>query len=198
MPSSRRAGSFEGASDAPTVAPSASSVVEQEKERDTQSIPETASIRNAAVVTQPIATGPFEADKAGELTKQVTAKSVSGDDVQQVRTREDGTEYPTGMKLGLITLALCLSVFLMALDNSIIATAIPKISDEFHSLADVGWYGSGMLSPRHSPHRPLLLTSMQPTSLPQLPSSSSSESFTHTWTSRTSTWLPSSSSSLAV
>ncbi|KAK3496013.1 major facilitator superfamily-domain-containing protein [Neurospora crassa] len=59
--------------------------------------------------------------------------------------REDGVEYPTGLKLGLITIALCLSVFLMALDNSIIATAIPKITDQFHSLPDVGWYGSAYL-----------------------------------------------------
>lgn len=29
------------------------------------------------------------------------------------------------------------------IDNSIIATAIPKITDQFHSLGDVGWYGSG-------------------------------------------------------
>ncbi|KAI8210000.1 Aspyridones efflux protein [Colletotrichum sp. SAR 10_76] len=49
------------------------------------------------------------------------------------------------MKLGLIVLALCLSVFVMALDNSIIATAIPRITDEFNSLNDVGWYGSAYL-----------------------------------------------------
>ncbi|KAK8016709.1 major facilitator superfamily transporter [Apiospora rasikravindrae] len=54
-------------------------------------------------------------------------------------------EYPSGIKLGLIILALCLSVFLIALDNAIIATAIPKISDEFNSLPDVGWYGSAYL-----------------------------------------------------
>jgi len=59
--------------------------------------------------------------------------------------REDGSEYPTGLKLTLITIALCLSVFLMALDNSIIATAIPKITDQFNSLQDVGWYGSAYL-----------------------------------------------------
>ena len=29
-------------------------------------------------------------------------------------------------------------------DNSIIATAIPKITDQFDSLDDIGWYGSGM------------------------------------------------------
>jgi len=49
-------------------------------------------------------------------------------------------EYPTGLRLTLITTALCLSVFCMALDNTIIATAIPKITDHFHALDDVGWY----------------------------------------------------------
>ena len=53
--------------------------------------------------------------------------------------------YPTGIKLALITLALCLSVFLVALDNTIIATAIPKITDRFNSLGDIGWYGSSYL-----------------------------------------------------
>jgi MFS family permease len=33
----------------------------------------------------------------------------------------------------------------MALDNSIIATAIPKITNHFHSLEDVGWYGSAYM-----------------------------------------------------
>jgi hypothetical protein len=65
--------------------------------------------------------------------------------IEKTRTREDGEEYPHGVKLALISLALCLSVFLMALDNSIIATAIPKITDQFHSLDDVGWYGSAYL-----------------------------------------------------
>ncbi|CAJ0549775.1 Ff.00g033880.m01.CDS01 [Fusarium sp. VM40] len=54
-------------------------------------------------------------------------------------------EYPTGLKLALITLALCLAVFVMALDNSIIATAIPRITDAFESLNDVGWYGSAYM-----------------------------------------------------
>ncbi|CAK5276777.1 unnamed protein product [Mycena citricolor] len=54
-------------------------------------------------------------------------------------------EHPEGLKLALITLALCLAIFLVALDNTIIATAIPKITDDFNSLADVGWYGSAYL-----------------------------------------------------
>ncbi|TVY20392.1 Efflux pump aflT [Lachnellula arida] len=66
-------------------------------------------------------------------------------ELTKIMTNGEGPEYPTGMKLGLISMALCLSVFLMALDNSIIATAIPKITDQFHSLSDVGWYGSAYL-----------------------------------------------------
>ncbi|KAJ7213235.1 DHA14-like major facilitator [Mycena rebaudengoi] len=54
-------------------------------------------------------------------------------------------DFPHGIKLVLLTVALCLSVFLVALDDTIIATAIPKITDQFNSLDDVGWYGSSYL-----------------------------------------------------
>ncbi|KAJ7174417.1 major facilitator superfamily transporter [Mycena filopes] len=53
--------------------------------------------------------------------------------------------HTKGLQLALITLALCLSVFLVALDNTITATAIPKITDQFQSLDDVGWYASAYL-----------------------------------------------------
>ena len=39
----------------------------------------------------------------------------------------------------------CLLAFLMGLDSTVITTAIPQITDEFHSPADVGWYGSAYL-----------------------------------------------------
>ena len=58
---------------------------------------------------------------------------------------EDVIEYPSGLKLAIISASLCLAVFLMALDNTIIATAIPKITDEFQSLGDIGWYASSYL-----------------------------------------------------
>ena len=41
--------------------------------------------------------------------------------------------------------ALVLSIFLCSLDLTIIATAIPMITKEFHSLEDVGFYGSAFL-----------------------------------------------------
>ncbi|KAJ7796748.1 major facilitator superfamily transporter [Mycena olivaceomarginata] len=46
-------------------------------------------------------------------------------------------EYPEGVRLFLLTVALAISVLLVALDNTIIATAIPKITDHFNSLEDV-------------------------------------------------------------
>ncbi|KAJ5979471.1 MFS toxin efflux pump [Penicillium viridicatum] len=51
-------------------------------------------------------------------------------------------DYPSGIKSHLAVATLCLAIFLITLDNTIIATATPYITDEFHSLKDVGWYGS--------------------------------------------------------
>ncbi|KAI0401576.1 major facilitator superfamily domain-containing protein [Xylaria palmicola] len=60
----------------------------------------------------------------------------------------DGSQYlPLGFRLYAITSALMLGVFCVALDNNIIGVAIPRITDEFHSLNDVGWYGSAYLLP---------------------------------------------------
>jgi hypothetical protein len=52
---------------------------------------------------------------------------------------EEDMQYPHGLKLFAILAALCLSVFLVALDQTIIATAIPKITDHFNSIKDIGW-----------------------------------------------------------
>ncbi|KAJ6789171.1 hypothetical protein PWT90_03295 [Aphanocladium album] len=54
-------------------------------------------------------------------------------------------EYPPVIKRILIMIALFLSMFLITLDQNIIATAIPRITDEFHSIDDIGWYGSAYL-----------------------------------------------------
>ena len=59
-----------------------------------------------------------------EMTK-VNSRAISAKDAREeltkIMTSEEGTEYPTGMKLNLVSLALCLSVFLMALDNTIVS-----------------------------------------------------------------------------
>ena len=61
---------------------------------------------------------------------------------------QDGVEavpvpdYATGLRLFLIMFTLSMSGLLTALEIGIIATAIPALTDEFHALNDVGWYGS--------------------------------------------------------
>ncbi|THZ58252.1 MFS transporter [Aureobasidium pullulans] len=81
-----------------------------------------------------------------------TAAVVSGDekplpdsDGSQNDEEDPEVEYPTSIKLLLITIALCLTVFCIALDNTIIATAIPKITDHFKAIDDIAWYGSAYL-----------------------------------------------------
>lgn len=63
-------------------------------------------------------------------------------------------QYPVGWRLGILILPLCLGILLVAIDNTIIGVATPKISTEFVALGDVGWYASAYL---------LTETSLQPT-----------------------------------
>ncbi|KAH8896158.1 MFS general substrate transporter [Thozetella sp. PMI_491] len=51
-------------------------------------------------------------------------------------------QYPGGTQLTLVMVAALLTVFLSALDQTIVATAIPRITDEFKGLEKVSWYGS--------------------------------------------------------
>lgn len=55
---------------------------------------------------------------------------------------EDETTYPTGIRFWLIMLCNAMVLAFIGLDMSIVATAVPAITDEFHTVADVGWYSS--------------------------------------------------------
>lgn len=55
---------------------------------------------------------------------------------------EDETRYPTGIRFWLILLCSAIVLVFMGLDTSIVSTAVPSITDEFHTVADVGWYSS--------------------------------------------------------
>jgi hypothetical protein len=95
------------------------------------------SVRQGSSSPSPAPSVKNEHHEQPELKKVMSAKEAQAE-LTKIMTSGEGVEYPTGVKLGLVTMALCLSVFLMALDNTIIATAIPKITDQFHSLPDVG------------------------------------------------------------
>ena len=63
------------------------------------------------------------AEEAPELEKVLSAKEAQAE-LTKIMTSGEGVEDPTGGKLNLISLALCLSVFLMALDNTIVSISL--------------------------------------------------------------------------
>ncbi|KAA8643792.1 hypothetical protein EYZ11_005714 [Aspergillus tanneri] len=75
-----------------------------------------------------------ESDRSMDFTEDSIGKS-----------GEDERQYPGKAKLAIIMFGLNLTMFLVGLDNTIISTAIPKITDQFHALEDVGWYASGYM-----------------------------------------------------
>ncbi|KAI0887933.1 MFS transporter [Annulohypoxylon maeteangense] len=74
---------------------------------------------------------------AQDLEKSEPAVEVATGDVEQ--------EYPSFWKLVLLTIALCMALLVVSLDSTILATAIPRITNDFNSLNDVAWYGSSYL-----------------------------------------------------
>ncbi|KAG8975463.1 hypothetical protein FRB90_009523, partial [Tulasnella sp. 427] len=67
--------------------------------------------------------------------KQVTAATAAP-------AGQDESKLVTGYKLILIFIGMLLSIFLVALDQTIVATAIPRIASEFNALEQVTWIAS--------------------------------------------------------
>ncbi|KAL1607653.1 hypothetical protein SLS60_002588 [Paraconiothyrium brasiliense] len=85
-------------------------------------------------------------EEAGIAQQSNGEKAPAEADASEVEGEpEDESKYLSGFKLAILSLGLCLTTFVIALDNTIIATAIPKITTVFNSLNDVGWYGSSYL-----------------------------------------------------
>lgn len=61
----------------------------------------------------------------------------TGDD----STSDIKEEYQTGLQLVLLMISILFTVCLTSLDMTIVGTAIPKITDEFHGLGMVSWVG---------------------------------------------------------
>ena len=90
--------------------------------------------------------GPLVVPQTNVEEVRLDQKNISHDQAPKAASRDlSMPTYPSGLKLFIIIFGLCLSVFCVALDNTIIATAIPRITDDFHALQDVGWYGSAYL-----------------------------------------------------
>ncbi|KAK4224401.1 major facilitator superfamily domain-containing protein [Podospora fimiseda] len=55
---------------------------------------------------------------------------------------DETSQYLTGVKLVMVVSCMCLACFLMLVDTMVVSTAIPRIIDDFDSLADIGWYAT--------------------------------------------------------
>ncbi|SPQ25658.1 dd730847-c694-4664-a1d3-c4a6475a479f [Thermothielavioides terrestris] len=90
-------------------------------------------------------TGQVEPASAAAPTDQ-TPRSPDGNDVKGGTTagspQSNQPQHLTGVKLVVIVASVTMAVFLMLLDTSIVGTATPYITDEFHALQDIGWYAA--------------------------------------------------------
>ncbi|KAJ6170430.1 hypothetical protein N7485_007776 [Penicillium canescens] len=55
---------------------------------------------------------------------------------------EDVLVYPTGFKRGLVIFSILLCVVFVGLDMTIVAVAVPSLSNQFKQLNDIGWYSA--------------------------------------------------------
>ncbi|KAF7288135.1 Major facilitator superfamily transporter [Mycena chlorophos] len=100
-----------------------------------------ATRQNSGTAT-PAVVGSKDLDASSEPRRKEPEDRFEDGTVVDFDETEDFSEHPRGLKLVLLMVALCLSVFLIALDTTINSTATPRITDEFHSLDDISWYGS--------------------------------------------------------
>lgn len=75
----------------------------------------------------------------------IDEKQDSRDPDLALKRKTSAFEHPPMKKAIVIMLSIYLCVFLVALDRTIIGTAIPKMTDEFYSFDDIGWYGSSYM-----------------------------------------------------
>lgn len=89
-------------------------------------------------------TGNADGNVSGDPASS-SGRHVQETTVDQVADHADSSvqpDYPTGAKFWLIILTVGASLILLSIDMNIVATAVPSITDHFHTVAHVGWYSS--------------------------------------------------------
>lgn len=119
----------------------------------------TISFLNLQTSTAYLSREPGDDHRAGEILDVTAQRSVhlvmnddntpklehSPEESRMADASEDETVYQNKFRLTTICIALSLTVFISALSNTIIATAIPTITAAFDSYEDIGWCSSGEL-----------------------------------------------------
>ncbi|KAK7186765.1 MFS general substrate transporter [Paraphaeosphaeria sporulosa] len=79
------------------------------------------------------------------VSRALENRTLSHEKVSGAPQHGDDAQYPTPGRTWIIMGCLYLTMFLVALDKTILATAVPRITDDFNSLSDIGWYGSSYM-----------------------------------------------------
>lgn len=110
-------------------------------------MPETTPSMSAAIKSpdeihekaESICSGDTEPYEKPYRTNSDAARETDDNDLTRKPSAAPSEVYPEGKEVVLVMIAILLAVFLMALDRTIIATAVPQITNEFDSLDDMGW-----------------------------------------------------------
>ncbi|EJD43051.1 transporter [Auricularia subglabra TFB-10046 SS5] len=86
--------------------------------------------------TQTIAQG---ADVSEKSKGEKAEDAVATDEEAQHLPEEDSSRFLTGKRLFLVFVGFLSSIFLVALDQTIVATALPRIVSQFNALSQVTW-----------------------------------------------------------
>jgi EmrB/QacA subfamily drug resistance transporter len=105
------------------------------------SLVRTGKMQNKGISDSPISSkNPSKEDLSAD---DEAATPTTTDD--QHEEEEKPPTYPSAPKTTIIMLSLYISIFLVALDRTIIGPAIPAITNQFNSIGDIGWYGSAYM-----------------------------------------------------
>lgn len=86
----------------------------------------------------------IQMQEVGSAHKNMKERPPQGGPPQYPGT-DSAQTYPSLPKTILIMVSLYVSIFLVALDRTILGPAIPSITNQFNSITDIGWYSSAYM-----------------------------------------------------
>ncbi|KAH0379623.1 hypothetical protein KCU92_g8062, partial [Aureobasidium melanogenum] len=100
------------------------------------SVPAAMSLNNS--IERPIALETLEPSTPPMEPPTISANVSS----QPQSSAEDETQYPKGRTKFLIVSSVTLAYVLTSMDATIVSVVVPSLTDEFHTIRDVGWYSA--------------------------------------------------------
>jgi hypothetical protein len=122
-------------------------------EKTDSGLPERKSINSLSSTEQHTLYSPAQDEQLGS-NQNVSRQQQQSQDISKVEVATSGPVFdqeafdnykPKTLKFWLIIISVFAAMLLVALDRTIIATAIPQITNDFQSLGDIGWYGSAYM-----------------------------------------------------